>query len=184
MHAKLDRREADYLFEVESGGSISVCPRAPLTTYRFRKQKQRKRAEIYGPERGTGGRLGFEFTHHFLRTKAPPPLRTRAPPPPPRMQDSPPPEKKGGRGQSGGPDTVGRQGTVSCFEEQLSWTHMSQHKRAWLMTNLTTFNTPCGPGLFTCSNVSHHSHSLEQRRTLANSPQKRRTGAIGPFIGW
>ena len=28
-------------------------------------------------------------------------------------------------GQSGGPDTVGRQGTVSCFEEQLSWTHMS-----------------------------------------------------------
>ena len=28
-------------------------------------------------------------------------------------------------GQSGGPGTVGRQGTISCFEDQLSWTHMS-----------------------------------------------------------
>lgn len=43
------------------------------------------------------------------------------------------------------------------------------------------FNSHVVYGLFTCSNVSHHSHSLEQRRTLANSPQKRRTGAIGPF---
>ena len=41
------------------------------------------------------------------------------------------------------------------------------------------FNSHVVRGLFTCSKLSHHSHSLEQRRTLANSPQKRRTGAIG-----
>ena len=35
--------------------------------------------------------------------------------------------------------------------------------------------------LFTRSSVSHHSHLLEQCRTQANSHQKRRTGAIGPF---
>ena len=102
--------------------------------------------------------------------------------------------KERGRVSNGGGRAGSGRGTLMSTG-MLVWISCGSHPHAsnwWVPRVITQIANPrvfhftvkqshVALELFTRSSVSHHSHSLEQRRTQANSHQKRRTGAIGPF---
>ena len=102
--------------------------------------------------------------------------------------------KERGRVSNGGGRAGSGRGTLMSTG-MLVWISCGSHPHAsnwWVPRVITQIANPrvfhftvkqshVALELFTRSSVSHHSHSLEQRRTQANSHQKRRTGAIGPL---
>ena len=102
--------------------------------------------------------------------------------------------KERGRVSNGGGRAGSGRGTLMSTG-MLVWISCGSHPHAsnwWVPRVITQIANPrvfhftvkqshVALKLFTRSSVSHHSHSLEQRRTQANSHQTCRTGAIGPF---